>query len=209
MKLLDYHRLRRAEVVSWDRERLKEEAIRNDPEFLPELERLWLTEGKKYAPDMLVNVPRDEAFERISRICELYRDGMESRRVYIRSRVNQQCTFRFEGFGLRAAVIAAREHSLEMMRLALIAFAITDLECSDAREILMSAPILFHSARLAGGDALVLFDEAAHLSGPGMAALFRDFARRHPDLQTLACMGWYQVETPDGIGFTRTPPQKI
>jgi len=72
----------------------------------------------------------------------------------------------------------------------------------------MSMPLLIRCARLAGADPAELMREIARESGPAMKALFEEQAAREPQTASLGSMGWYEVETAEGVGFTRTPPSK-
>lgn len=104
-------------------------------------------------------------------------------------------------FGLRAAVLAAREHSPYLARCSLIAFAIVDLAEGDIREVLIGLSLLCHCGTLAGADMPVLFREVASLAGPAMKALYDEWADRYPVVQRISSMGWKTIETDDGIGF--------
>jgi hypothetical protein len=110
---------------------------------------------------------------------------------------------RLASFGLRAAVIGAREKSLGMCLLSLIAFAVADLAGKDVRDVLMGISLLHHCAKLAGEDAGALFNEAEQLSGPAMQAVFRDYGGG-----SIGAMGWHEVETPNGVGFIHGRPPK-
>lgn len=206
MKLLDYHHLRAAEVKGWDRVRMEQEMTRDHPVFARDVERLLPRVREPYAPDKLIHVTRDQAFDNIAALCERYRIGSDAERVYIRSRVDRTSAGLMGLFGLRAAILGARQHSRELIRLGLIAFAIADLEEGDVRDTLISVTVLFHCARLAVGaeDAGILFRETAALSGPAMKVLLGEY----PDhVSSLGAMGIYQVETAEGVGFTTKPPK--
>ena len=50
-------------------------------------------------------------------------------------------------------------------------------------------------------DADALFLEVAAIAGPAFSALLQDWVKRDPSLQSLGCMGWREVETPEGLDF--------
>ena len=106
-------------------------------------------------------------------------------------------------FGLRAAVLAAREHSPSLARIALIAFAIVDLADNDIRDVLIGVSLLCHCGRLAGADMPVLFREVASIAGPALRAVYENWADRYPNVQGISSMGWREIETSEGIGFRR------
>lgn len=204
MTTLDYHRLRSEEIRSWDLGKIESQV---GPSFCSAISGLLPSVEDRFAGD-LMNLERGPLFERIASLCRRYLQATGPERIYVRSRVNHAISGKFESFGLRAAVAGAREEFTELVRLGLVSFAIADLAGSDARDTLMSMPVLVECAKRVPEGARALFEEAAGYSGPAMAALFVDFVNRHPDLQALACMGWYAVETPAGIGFSRKPPAK-
>ncbi|HEV8146436.1 MAG TPA: hypothetical protein VGP79_08650 [Bryobacteraceae bacterium] len=206
MKLLDYHRLYDEEKKSWDLAGIESIAARDDAAFPAKVRELLPREDQRFDGD-LQDVKTGELFDRLSRLCGVYRDGTAAQQVYIRSRMTQRTGRRMESFGLRAAVLGAREASVEQVRLGLTGFAVADLAGGDVRETLMSLAVMFDCARKAGGDPAEEFSAVASLCGPAMAAVFTDFASRPPDLQSLRCMGWHEVQTPQGIGYRHGPPR--
>ena len=104
-------------------------------------------------------------------------------------------------FGLRAAVLAAREHSPSLARTSLIAFAIADLIEGDIRDVLIGLSLLCYCGTLSGADMPTLFRDAATLAGPAMTTLFQEWAERYPDVQRIGSMGWKEIDTDEGIGF--------
>ena len=104
-------------------------------------------------------------------------------------------------FGLMAAVLAARERSLSLVRNSFIAFAIVDLSEGDIRDVLIGLSLVCHCGGLAGADMPVLFREVASLAGPALSALYLEWAGRYPDVQGISSMGWKEIETDDGVGF--------
>jgi len=201
MNLLDYHRLQREERESNTALALEEAAREREAAF-PEQVRA-LVEGihDKFSDD-LRTVTRGPLFETLERLAVMYRNASAQERLFLRSEFwhKRRLAERLESFGLRAAVWGLRERSLEMVRTGLAGFAIADI-AGDVRETLMSLPVMFHAARELSGDGALVFEDAAAISGPALAAVLRDFARRPVDLQTLEVMGWKRVETLEGPGF--------
>lgn len=202
MKLLDYHRVRAEEEKSWDRNRLEQEAgIREQVDAL-----IPRTRGE-FRPHGLIDIQWDETSDRMARLCSLYRAGTPAQRTYIRSRVDQVAAGRLEAFALRSAVAGAREHSAERIRTALAAFAMADLAGGDVRDSIIGVTLVFHCGQLAGGDAVGLFNEAAAMCGPAMEALLKSYTEPGTQAPGIGSMGWYQVDTPDGVGFTMFRPK--
>lgn len=104
-------------------------------------------------------------------------------------------------FGLRAAVLAARERSPALARDSLIAFAIADLAGRDIRDVLIGLALLCHCGILTGANMPSLFHEVASLAGSAMSALYNEWASRFPDVQGIHSMGWKEIETSEGVGF--------
>lgn len=216
MDLLEYHRTHRQEQDSWDLEAIDRAAREQDASFPGRVQTLLDGADQRFTDD-LRTVVRGPLFEKLEALSRLYLASSPEQRVFIRSRLirrrdkseethhNRQIASRLESFGLRAAVIGMREHSVEMVKVGLAGFAITDLE-SDVRETLMSITVLFHAAKSLDADAAALFREVAAISGPAFSAVLTDYAKRPAGLQTLGCMGWFEVQTPQGVGFQRTRP---
>ncbi|PYT20980.1 MAG: hypothetical protein DMG58_32960 [Acidobacteria bacterium] len=92
-----------------------------------------------------------------------------------------------------------REKSKDAIRLGVIAHAIDELASGDARDTLVRLTLLYHAAKRIGADASARFFEVAAISGPALSALLEDWVKGDPSLQSLACMGWQEVETPGGL----------
>lgn len=204
MKLLDYHRLRDEERAGWNLLAI-ETAV--GMEFAGRVTDLLPSKGERFAGD-LKTVDRGPLYRKLEMLSRLYRNGSEDQRLCIRSHVRDGAPSLFESFGLRAAVVAIREHSVEAVRTGLAAFAIADIP-GDVRETLMSLSVMFHAAEQVSGDGARLFREAASISGPATAAVLTDFANRPAGLRALAMMGWRRVETADGPGFEWGWPKPV
>jgi hypothetical protein len=200
MNLLDYHRLRSREKESWDLAALESAARTADATFPERVQQLLPAPEERFA-HKLPTAERGPLFEKLAALCQLYLEGTAAERTYLRSRIDRKIAGQLDSFGIRMAVFGARERSAAMLRLSLIAFAIDDLASGDVREVLMSITVPFNAARLAGADPAALFRAVAEISGPAFSAVAIDFANRDPGLQTLECMGWHQVETPEGVSF--------
>ena len=199
MTLLDYHRLHGEERDSWDLAAVEAAASRQDAAFASRVQECLPASEEKFSGN-LVQVERGPLFEKLARLCRLYLQGSPEQRTYIRSRVDRRIGSKLESFALRAAVWGVREQAPDLVRLGLAAFAIADIG-GDVRETLMSMAVLFHAANRCGAGAATLFPEAAGICGPAMSAVLLDFLQRAPGLQSLASMGWREVETPEGAGF--------
>src|SRR6266702_2243871 len=149
MKLLEYHHLRSEEERSWDREALARQA---GAEFVAKAEALLPAVELKWSPDGLVRIAREPWMDDCGRLCELYRGGTEAQRTWLRSRIDGKVAGKVGSFGLRAAVLGARERSVDLARTSLVAFAIRDLASVDVRDVLIGLSLLCHCAGLAGAD---------------------------------------------------------
>lgn len=104
-------------------------------------------------------------------------------------------------FGLRAAILAARERDSALAHAGLIAFAIVDLTGHDIRDFLVGFTLLVHCAARAGADVPALLRDTASLAGPAIGTLYIEWADRYPDVAAIGSMGWREVETDAGPGF--------
>ena len=198
MKLLDYHQLHRNEKQSWNLQVLEQRALEQDGAFLERVSPLLPDDQEHFSGD-LIALDRGSLFQKLARLCQLYRGATAEQRTWLRSRIDAGRRAQLESFGLRAAVAGARDHAAATVGLGLAAFALADIG-NDVREVLLSLAVVLRCAQLCG-NAVTMFQAAAGLSGPAMSAALLDFAGRPADLQTLAVMGWHEVKTPDGPGY--------
>jgi hypothetical protein len=198
LKLLDYHRLRNHEQKSWNHDRLREAA---GSEFVDAAEALLPVHKETWRADTLMHFTREPWFEQCLELCDRYVGANDAQRTWLRSRVDRNSAGKIGLFGLRAAVLGARERSVSLARASLVAFAINDLAQRDVRDVLIGLSLLCHCAALAGADVPALFREVAAISGSAMKALYNEWANRYPGVQAIGSMGWREVETEDGIGF--------
>lgn len=175
MTLLDYHRLQREEVVSWDLIQLESAVRAQDTGFPERVTALLPVEGDK--SPIAHGSP---LFEQIQALCELWLAATPAQRTFIRSRMDAKRAFRLGGFRAEAKRLAIETGSESWLRLALASLAIENLN-SDARDVILSVQGLLVTARRihAGWGGLVR--EAAALSGPAVSALLEDCLRNHPD----------------------------
>jgi hypothetical protein len=149
----------------------------------------------------MVCFTREPWFERCLELCELYRAATPVQRSWVRSRIDHGIGGKLGLFGLRAAVLGARRRSVDLVRAALIAFAIADLTEGDIRDVLIGFSLVVHCAALAGADVPALLRETGALGGPAMQILYEEWAQRYPAVQQIGSMSWREVETEEGIGF--------
>ena len=199
LKLLDYHRLRREEERAWDRPRLREEA---GAEFVAAIESRLPRYTEPWRPDHLIHFTRDAQFEQCLELCGLYRGATPVQRTWVRSLMDRGLGGRLGLFGLRAAVLAAREHSAELARASLVAFAAIDLAEGDIRDTLIGFTLIVHCARLAGVDVPAMLRETAAIAGAAMRVLYEEWAADFPDVSGIGAMGWREVQAEEGVGFT-------
>ncbi len=198
MTLQDYHRRRHEEELSWDRVRLRRDA---GAAFITAVEPLLSTTDPKWDPGGLVRIVRERSFDDCVQLCDLYRGATDRQRTWVRSRIDRKIGGKLGAFGLRAAVLGAREQSLPLARASLTAFVIEDLTPGDIRDVLIAFSLVCHCAGLAGANVPALLREVGALAGPAMRALYEDWAERYPNVQQIGSMGWKQVDTEEGVGF--------
>jgi hypothetical protein len=105
-------------------------------------------------------------------------------------------------FSSRAAVFALRERNVDWIKNGLRAVAMIEAERTDARDILLSIPLLYHSAKRIGANADQLFREAAELSEPNVKELLVGFINRSDEEKDIrSSWGYDEVETASGVGF--------
>jgi len=200
MTTLDYHKLRIEEKKTWNPAALETAARTRDATF-PEKVAERLPGPRDWLTAKISLVELSPVSENLLELCELYLAGTPDERVFMRSLIDITSGKAFMGLGVRQAVIGMREKSEPAIRLGVVAYAIDDLASGDARDTLVRLTLLWHAAKRIGADANALFLEVAAIAGPAFSALLEDWVKRHPSLQSLACMGWQEVETPDGPEF--------
>ncbi len=198
MNLLDYHRLRNDETRSWSREDLRRKA---GGEFVHAAEGLIPEECEPWSPERLIHIKPGRWFDHCLKLCALYREANEDQQTWLRSRVDRKVAGRLHVFAFLSSVLAARQKAPDLARNAATAYAIADLESGDIRDVLIGFSLVCYCAGLAGCDVPVVFREIARISGPAMRALFEDWARRYPHVQSIGSMGWREVDTDEGVGF--------
>jgi hypothetical protein len=200
MTTLDYHGLRIDEEKTWNRAGL-EAAARTRHTTFPEKVAELLPGPRDWLTAKISSVAPSPAAIKLIELCELYLAGTPDERVFMRSRIDRASGKAFMGLGTRQAVVGMREKSEYAIRLGLVAHAIDNLASGDARDTLVYLTLLYHAAKRIGTDPNALFHEVAAISGPAFSALLLDWVKRDPSLQSLACMGWQEVETPEGPDF--------
>jgi len=200
MTNLDYHKLRIEEKKTWNPAELEAAARERDATF-PKKVAERLPAPKDWLTAKISSVEPSPAAGKLLELCELYLGGTPEERVYVRSRIELPSGKAFLGLGRRQAVLGMREKSEHAIRLGVVAYAIDDLASGDARDTLVYLTLLWHAAKRIGADANALFLEVAAIAGPAFSALLADWVKRDPSLQSLGCMGWQEVETPDGLDF--------
>jgi len=196
---LEYHRLRAEEERSWDRENLFAQA---GDAFVAAVEPLLPVHKEVWTPTKYMQFTREPWFDRCVELCELYRGASDTQRTWLRSRIDHNISGKLGVFGLHAAILAARQHSADLARCSLTAFAIRDLN-QDSRDVLMGLSLLCHCATLSGADVPAFFREVAAISGPAIRILYEEWAQRYPNVAPIGSMGWKQVDTAAGLGFSR------
>ncbi len=174
MTLLDYHRLQREEVESWDLSQMEAAVRAQDANFPERMMAVLPSDGDK-SP-----VSRGSPlFEQIRALCELWLAATPEQRTFIRSRMDAKRAHRLGGFRAEAKRLALETSSETWLRLALASLAIENLH-NDARDVILSVQGLFVTARKIHADWGALVRGVAALSGPAVSALLEDCLRNHP-----------------------------
>ena len=168
---------------------------RRTESLLPAHEEPW-------APHKLVRFTCEPWFERRLELWDRYASATPAQRTWLRARIDRKIGGKIGLFALRAAILAVRQHEPALARSALTGFAIIDLVEGDIRDTLIGLSLICHCAALAGADVPALFREAADTAGPAIATLYNEWGARYPEVQRIGSMGWKQVETEDGVGFS-------
>ncbi len=200
MTNLDYHRVRSEERKTWNAAGLEAAARKRDAAF-PEKVAALLPGPRDWLTAKISQVELSPVSENLIALCELYLAGTADERVFMRSRIEITSGKALMGLGVRQAIVGMREKSEQSIRLGVVAHAIDDLASGDARDTMVRLTLLWHAAKRIGADAGALFLDVAAIAGPAFSALLEDWVKRHPSLQSLECMGWQEVETPDGPDF--------
>ncbi len=200
MTTLEYHRLRNTYVKSWNLQALEDAAGSQDPAFPEHVERLLLLPEEK--PSGNPDAPGPAMLHpKLLELCQLYLSSTLEQRMFIRSRIDRRLGGRLLGFSYGAAILGLRQKSEQRLRVGLVAHAIEDLAAGDVRDNLVILTLLFDAAKRIGSDPSTLFREVAGTSAPAMSAVLLDYLKRDPQLQTPECMGFREVETPEGVGY--------
>jgi hypothetical protein len=104
-------------------------------------------------------------------------------------------------FALRAAGEALQRSDPVRLRLALAAAALAATDDAPDADLTIAFAPLHHAATAIGVDRVAVFDDAARLADPGVAAVLRAFGRR--DDVELAAFGWRRNDPPRSPVFSR------
>jgi len=175
LKIFDYHRLKADELQARDPTRL-ESRVRLECHNFPErVESLLPPLGERH-------LTREgwPHYQKLHSLCELFLTGTASQREFIRSRIDWNRAFQLGLFRAEAKAVAVSTRSEDLLRLAGLSLAISDFNCGDARDAIVALGSLLKAAREVHLDWSALVLSIADISGPGMAALFKDFLGNHP-----------------------------
>ena len=175
MTLFDYHRLQREEAAAWDAAQMEAAVRAQDPGF-PERAAALLPSG-----DYKTHASKDSSlFRQIQELCELWLAATPEQRAFIRSKIDKNRASLLGGFRAEAKLLALETKSDSWLRLSLASIAIDNLNCGDARDVILSVQGLLVTARKIHADWGGLVRGVAALAGPGITALLEDCLRNHP-----------------------------
>ncbi len=105
----------------------------------------------------------------------------------------------FAIFSHRAATLAARNGSAELLLYGLVGVAIANYVIPDKRDVMVGLAVHHHCARKLDLLPAEVFAQAAEFATPHMADLLREFGNRN-DVY-LRSFGWRELKTADGIKY--------
>ena len=130
-----------------------------------------------------------DSYEDLRSLCEAYLNSTPHQRTYITLGVNRQKAEELLYFADHCALLAFQQRSVEWLRIGLLAVAVENLSAGDVRDLLRPIALLFSAAKRIDADPTVLFEDAAEVAQPPVAALLRGYLKQAPHLQTLASVG--------------------
>lgn len=202
--LFDYHMRREEEQQSWGAQDPRQILASENSAAPARLTKLLEQARQAYATPELHDLvefrpcPEDAA---LADLCHAYRDGSPAARSFLRAQVKNELAWSLLTFSKRVAVQAVRQGKANLLRDSLLAQALENLAAGDVRDNMVALGLIYHCMRTLQADPVALFEAVADLAGPAISQLLRDFVRR-PDLDDiLPLMGWYEVQTPQGIGY--------
>jgi len=154
--------------------------------------------------ESLVNPTKNSLDSELSSLCQRFATSDARTRKEMRNSISLEEFYTLLNFGNRSAVFAIREQNLEWIKNGLRAVAMIEAERTDFRDILLTLPLLYHSANKINGDADKLFREAADLAEPNVKNIIIGFIQRPADEKDIReSWGYDEVDTASGIGFIR------
>lgn len=150
----------------------------------------------------LINPAKNSLDSELSGLCQRFATSEAQARAVMRTAISLEEFYTLLTFSSRAAVFALRERNVDWIKNGLRAVAMIEAERTDARDILLSIPLLYHSAKRIGANADQLFREAAELSEPNVKELLVGFINRSDEEKDIrSSWGYDEVETASGVGF--------
>jgi hypothetical protein len=201
--LFRYHQLREDEKVLWSQAL----GLRKDPlveiAYRQEMDAL-LSKGMVYSTKQqsdFTEINPSQVDEAMEALVRYYESASPDHRMYLRSKINSDQGWYLLTFAKRAAVRARRSKNPDLVSAGLTSLAIDNLAQGDVRDSLVAIGLLFHVAKALDLETTQLFNRAAAISGPPMAAVFSDFLKRNDLNRIHSNMGWREVTGPNGIGY--------
>jgi hypothetical protein len=155
-----------------------------------------------HGENSLINPTKNSLDSELSSLCQRFATSDERARNEMRNSISLDEFYTLLNFSNRSAVFAIREQNVEWIKNGLRAVAIIEAERTDPRDLLLSVPLLYHSAKRIGADADKLFQEASELSEPNVKKLLAGFISRSTEEKDIrVSWGYDEVETASGFGF--------
>jgi hypothetical protein len=184
-----------ADATKAEQQRLEAGGFGDSP--LPDAEyEFWRGDLSLIAP---ASNPLDD---QIRRVCGHYALADTDQQSKIRRSISMDQFYTLINFAKRSAVFGVRQGNPDIIAGGLAAIAMIERERVDFRDILCCLGLLHHSANRAGGDADIMFRNAAALAEPEVAECFLNFLQQDAGYRDLrSSWGYDEVQTEDGMGF--------
>lgn len=100
-------------------------------------------------------------------------------------------------FGHRAATLAARNLDVDILKLGLMATAVSNYEIPESRSVSVGLAIFYHVARKLEQNPVDLFKDVAQVANDDMKEALLKFGR--DGRISLANFGWKEIKTDEGV----------
>jgi hypothetical protein len=149
----------------------------------------------------LLNPTKNSLDSELSILCRRFATSDAPGRSEMRAAISLDEFYTLLNFSRRSAVFAIREKNVDWIKNGLTAVAMVDVERIDYRDLGLSLPLLYHSAKRIGADPDQLIREASELAEPGVKTTLTSFISRSVERKDLRSSLFDEIETAGGTGF--------